>query len=281
MTLPHAHACSTELFSYEACILYTVLTAVPNLDRVALKDKVVDAPEILTLIDAIPHLAQFLNALYECRYDDFFRARAHASSQGCLEYPQVQARARVHAGVHAGLPLSPQHARAGLLLHTPPCVRRPPSLQSLTSMRGNPSVTSNMHACVDRPSLHLLRAHMGCCLFSSWTCARRHAAPNSLRVGQHDLPGAMRRTLPPHAIGWAMPCSSAACHQPWAGGALLRLLLVQACMIKCSCGACAGVCGNLGARPGGPLPAQAPALLRARSACGRLLAGGALRPHAA
>lgn len=31
----------TELFDYETCIFYTVLTAVPNLDRVALKTKVV------------------------------------------------------------------------------------------------------------------------------------------------------------------------------------------------------------------------------------------------
>ena len=32
----------------------------------------VDAPEILTVIDSIPHLTQYLNALYECRYADFF-----------------------------------------------------------------------------------------------------------------------------------------------------------------------------------------------------------------
>lgn len=31
-----------------------------------------DAPEILTVIDSIPHLTQYLNALYGCRYADFF-----------------------------------------------------------------------------------------------------------------------------------------------------------------------------------------------------------------
>ena len=70
-----AWACSTELFSYEACIFYTVLAAVPTLDRVRLKAKVVDAPEILTVIEAIPHLSAYLNALYECRYAEFFRVR--------------------------------------------------------------------------------------------------------------------------------------------------------------------------------------------------------------
>lgn len=63
----------TELFSYETCIFYTVLTAIPTLDRVSLKAKVVDAPEILTVIDTIPNLNTFLNALYECRYADFFQ----------------------------------------------------------------------------------------------------------------------------------------------------------------------------------------------------------------
>jgi len=65
--------CRSELFSYETCIFYTVLTAIPTLDRVKLKAKVVDAPEILTVIDTIPNLSTFLNALYECRYADFFK----------------------------------------------------------------------------------------------------------------------------------------------------------------------------------------------------------------
>ena len=69
--------CRTELFSYETCIFYTVLTAIPTLDRVSLKEKVVDAPEILTVIDTIPNLSTFLNALYECRYADFFKVGSY------------------------------------------------------------------------------------------------------------------------------------------------------------------------------------------------------------
>ncbi len=66
---------STELFSYEDCIFYTVVTAVATLPRTELKARVVDAPEILTVIDAIPHLAPFLAALYACDYKTLFRAR--------------------------------------------------------------------------------------------------------------------------------------------------------------------------------------------------------------
>ena len=67
--------CSTELFSYEDCIFYTVVTAVATLPRTQLKARVVDAPEILTVIDAIPHLAPFLTALYACDYKTLFQAR--------------------------------------------------------------------------------------------------------------------------------------------------------------------------------------------------------------
>ena len=59
---------TTELFSYNTFIFYTVLTAVIALDRVTLHQKVIHAPEILTVLAAIPHLSPFLNGLYECKY---------------------------------------------------------------------------------------------------------------------------------------------------------------------------------------------------------------------
>mmetsp|Transcript_59 Transcript_59/g.207 ORF Transcript_59/g.207 Transcript_59/m.207 type:complete len:399 (-) Transcript_59:412-1608(-) len=65
---------TTELFSYEQCIFYTVVTSIVSLQRMDLKSKVVDAPEVLTIIDSMPHLASFLNSLYDCKYQDFFRA---------------------------------------------------------------------------------------------------------------------------------------------------------------------------------------------------------------
>lgn len=67
--------CRNELFPYERCIFYTVVTSLITLDRVSLKSKVVDAPEILTVIDSIPHLGSFLNSLYDCKYNTFFKVR--------------------------------------------------------------------------------------------------------------------------------------------------------------------------------------------------------------
>ncbi|KAK4370077.1 hypothetical protein RND71_009552 [Anisodus tanguticus] len=65
-----------ELFPYDIFIFYTVLTSIITLDRVSLKQKVVDAPEILTVIGKIPFLSEFMNSLYECQYKSFFSAFA-------------------------------------------------------------------------------------------------------------------------------------------------------------------------------------------------------------
>ncbi|GJP30039.1 hypothetical protein CLOM_g22057 [Closterium sp. NIES-68] len=63
-----------ELLPYRTLVFYTVVMSVVALDRVALKQKVIDTPEILTVIDQIPHLAPFLNNLHACNYKDFFHA---------------------------------------------------------------------------------------------------------------------------------------------------------------------------------------------------------------
>jgi hypothetical protein len=63
----------SELFSYEECIFYTIVTSLISLDRVELKAKVVDAPEVLSVIESIPNAAKFLNSLYYVKYREFFQ----------------------------------------------------------------------------------------------------------------------------------------------------------------------------------------------------------------
>ncbi|PKI53313.1 hypothetical protein CRG98_026341 [Punica granatum] len=70
-----------ELFPYDTFIFYTVLTSIISLDRVSLKQKVVDAPEILTVIGKVPYLSGFLNSLYDCQYKSFFLAFAGLTEQ--------------------------------------------------------------------------------------------------------------------------------------------------------------------------------------------------------
>jgi len=63
---------SYELFDYKTFIFYAVLMNIITLDRVSLKKKVIDAPEILTVILEIPFLNDFLNSLYNSNYQLFF-----------------------------------------------------------------------------------------------------------------------------------------------------------------------------------------------------------------
>ncbi|WPT10973.1 26S proteasome non-ATPase regulatory subunit 6 [Picochlorum sp. SENEW3] len=70
---------ATELMSYESCVFYTVVLAVVSLDRPALLAKVVENPEILAAIDAVPHLRELLMSLYQCQYALFFKSLVEIS----------------------------------------------------------------------------------------------------------------------------------------------------------------------------------------------------------
>lgn len=68
-------SCRSELFSYTDCVSYAVLTSLVSLERVPLKKRVVDSPEIRSVIGHVPALDTCLNALYDCKYKEFFRVR--------------------------------------------------------------------------------------------------------------------------------------------------------------------------------------------------------------
>lgn len=70
---------AVELLDYQEYIFYTVVMCVVSLDRVTLKQKVINAPEILAVIENIPHLSSLLNSLYNCNYSAFFVALAGIS----------------------------------------------------------------------------------------------------------------------------------------------------------------------------------------------------------
>jgi len=67
---------ATELLDYQDYIFYTVICSIVSLDRVTLKQKVINAPEILAVIDNVPGLTSLLNSLYNCDYTKFFVALA-------------------------------------------------------------------------------------------------------------------------------------------------------------------------------------------------------------
>lgn len=64
----------TELMPFNQLVLYTVVTSILALDRVELRDQVVDCSEVLSVIAEIPSLSDLLNNIYECKYKGFFQA---------------------------------------------------------------------------------------------------------------------------------------------------------------------------------------------------------------
>lgn len=64
---------ATELYHYKTFVLYTVITALVSVDRPTLRDKVANAPEILTVILETPTLSSFLTALVKCDYKTYMR----------------------------------------------------------------------------------------------------------------------------------------------------------------------------------------------------------------
>jgi len=70
-----------KLFDYNRFIFYTVLSSVVALDRITLRDKVIKSPDVLSVINEIPHLHSLLHSLYQCRYKEFFIALANINTQ--------------------------------------------------------------------------------------------------------------------------------------------------------------------------------------------------------
>lgn len=70
----------TELFDYERFVFYTTVLSLVALDRQTLREKVIKAPEILSVYDKIPYLPELMNDLYDSNYSGFFQALVGISS---------------------------------------------------------------------------------------------------------------------------------------------------------------------------------------------------------
>lgn len=70
----------SELFDYTRFIFYTTILSLVALDRATLREKVIKAPEILSVYEKIEHLPQLMNDLYESNYSGFFEALVGISS---------------------------------------------------------------------------------------------------------------------------------------------------------------------------------------------------------
>jgi len=57
-----------ELCTYTDFIMYTVISNLLYLPRTELKEKIIDGPEIITVVHEVPTVSKLANALYECDY---------------------------------------------------------------------------------------------------------------------------------------------------------------------------------------------------------------------
>jgi 26S proteasome regulatory subunit N7 len=71
---------SEELMSFEEFCCWCVLMGVVGLERVDLKKKVIDSPEILQVMHHVPQIQLFVNSLHETDYAAFFRSLAHVQT---------------------------------------------------------------------------------------------------------------------------------------------------------------------------------------------------------
>jgi len=61
-----------DLLTFRDFVFYTVITSLITQDRATLRSKILESPEILAAVGEVPHLREFMVALYECRYTEFF-----------------------------------------------------------------------------------------------------------------------------------------------------------------------------------------------------------------
>lgn len=65
---------ASEIFNYEQLVKYVIVSSVLSLDRSTIKEKLIESPEIIQIIDKLPTFKSFLSSFYECRYNEFFRS---------------------------------------------------------------------------------------------------------------------------------------------------------------------------------------------------------------
>jgi len=76
---------SEEVFPYNTFIFYTAVVSIVSVDRVKLKEKVIDAPEVLGALSELGKLGELLNSLYNSDYSSFFNALADITDKLCLD----------------------------------------------------------------------------------------------------------------------------------------------------------------------------------------------------
>jgi len=72
---------SYELCDYRSFIRYLILMSMISLDRVTIKEKVIDSPDTLSVVHEIPYATQYLESFYNSDYGQYFKALAEVTEE--------------------------------------------------------------------------------------------------------------------------------------------------------------------------------------------------------
>lgn len=69
---------ATELVEFKDFVMYTVILTMVACDRATIRKSLHASPEVLSVINETPHLQDFLDAYFQCRYKPFMENFVHA-----------------------------------------------------------------------------------------------------------------------------------------------------------------------------------------------------------
>lgn len=62
-----------EICTYNHFMFYALLTAIMTLPRNEMKKKIVDNPQVISVIKDVPNMQDLLHSIYDCDYSKFFQ----------------------------------------------------------------------------------------------------------------------------------------------------------------------------------------------------------------
>lgn len=71
----------TSFMPFKDCVNYAAIASMLVLDRPTILKTLVKSPEVLEVINDLPHMEAYINSLYNCRYREFFLALGSLESE--------------------------------------------------------------------------------------------------------------------------------------------------------------------------------------------------------
>lgn len=78
----------TELMEYSLFVRYTLVCSMVSHDRVTIRKRVIESPEVLEVITEFPTFDLYMNSLYKCEYKPFFETLGICAAPFYFDFPR-------------------------------------------------------------------------------------------------------------------------------------------------------------------------------------------------